>query len=601
VTRTPGPVSSQVDAVAPDQLVAVLRGHGLQPGGLLGVAWSPYGVGLAHAGRLLACEGPAPSTTAALREVVAGLRPRLVWWSAREAAPLLGGAGAGPTTWVPSTWDVGASHRLLHGGSAHEPALVWAVARGLDPEDRPRTGQLDLLAGGPDAGDPADPEEPVRPDGHLRPGWSTAGPPTPRAAARWAALALEVQAAHAAALGSSPDGRPAAAGPRLAVLTAWSESAAELLAVELGLRGLPLDRAVAEELVAERVGPRPADAAQAAELRAGRDDAVRRLVPGGDRTDLRNPAQVRELLARVGIDVPDTRSGRLEPFRGTHPVVGALLDWRKAERIATTYGFGWLDRDLGADGRLRGQWTGCDGAAGRMTASAGLHNMPAELRPAVAAEPGHLLVRADLGQVEPRVLAAVSGDAALARATADDDLYAPVAARLGVERPVAKVAVLAAMYGQTSGAAGEALRGLERAYPVAMGYLRTAHEAGAAGTDVHTYGGRRVRMWRPADEVEPAVAAARGRFARNAVVQGAAAELFKMWAVSVRAALPAGAEIVLCLHDELLVQVPEGAAPEVVELLHRVLAGAAGRWAAGSGVRFVADVAVVRRWSDAKA
>ena len=99
------------------------------------------------------------------------------------------------------------------------------------------------------------------------------------------------------------------------------------------------------------------------------------------------------------------------------------------------------------------------------------HNLPVPLRPAVAAEPGFVFVRADLGQIEPRVLAAVSGDAAFAEATLADDLYAPVAAKLRVERSVAKIAVLAAMYGQRSGAAGEALRDLQRAYPVAMGLL----------------------------------------------------------------------------------------------------------------------------------
>jgi DNA polymerase-1 len=589
--------------VSPAELTAALEATGAGPGRPLGVAWSraPYGVGLAYGDTLLCCAGTPDETTAALRRAVTELRPRLVWWSARDATPLLlaGDAGA-PAPWVPSTWDVAASHRLLHGGTAGDPAVVWAVARGLDPDDRPRTGQLDLLAAGPDAGDPADPDEPVRPDGHLRPGWVAAGPSTPARAARWAAAALTVQATHQEQLAALPDRRAAPGVPGLAVLTAWSESAAELLAVELGLRGLPVDRATAEQLVGDRVGGRPADAAEAAGGRARRDDEVRRLVTGADDVDLRNPAQVRELLGRVGIDLPDTRSWRLKPFRGTHPVVAALLDWRKAERIATTYGYGWLDRDLGPDGRLRGTWTGCDGAAGRMTASAGLHNMPAELRPAVTAEPGHVLVRADLGQIEPRVLAAVSGDPALARATADDDLYAPVAQRLAVERPVAKVAVLAAMYGQTSGAAGEALRGLEQAYPVAMGYLRAAHESGAAGTDVRTYGGRRVRMWPLPEPVEPAAAAARGRFARNAVVQGAAAELFKMWAVSVRAGLPAGSEVVLCLHDELLVQVREADAETVVAALHAVLGSTAARWAAGSGVRFVAEVAVVHRWSDAK-
>ncbi|MGH8895073.1 MAG: DNA polymerase, partial [Actinomycetes bacterium] len=201
--------------------------------------------------------------------------------------------------------------------------------------------------------------------------------------------------------------------------------------------------------------------------------------------------------------------------------------------------------------------------------------------------------------VEPRVLAAVSGDPALAAATADPDLYAPVAARLGCDRPTAKVAVLAAMYGQTSGTAGEALRGLERAYPVAMDYLRSADERGRAGEDVRTYGGRLVRMWQ-LERPDPPAVAARGRFARNAVVQGAAAELFKMWAVSVRAALPPGAEVVLCLHDELLVHAPAEAADDVVALLSEALALTAARWAAGSGVRLVADVSVVARWSDAK-
>jgi DNA polymerase-1 len=371
--------------------------------------------------------------------------------------------------------------------------------------------------------------------------------------------------------------------------------------VALTATGLPLDRAVAERLIEERVGPRADDPAAAAEQRARRDDEVRDLVPGAHDTDLRNPAQVRELLARIGIDVPDTRSWRLEAFRATHPAVEALLAWRKAERIATTYGYTWLDRHVAPDGRLRGAWTGSDGAAGRMTAQAGLHNLPAELRPAVVAEPGYVFVRADLGQIEPRVLAAVSGDAAFAEATLDADLYSPVAARLGCDRPTAKVAVLAAMYGQTSGAAGEALAGLDRAYPVAMRHLRAAEDEGRAGRDVRTYGGRLVRMWPLPEPTDPAALTGRGRYARNAVVQGSAAELFKMWAVTVRAGLAGtGGEIVLCLHDELLLHVPEAQATETMALVRDALAQSAATWAAGSPVRFVVDVAVVRRWSDAK-
>jgi DNA polymerase-1 len=325
------------------------------------------------------------------------------------------------------------------------------------------------------------------------------------------------------------------------------------------------------------------------------------LGPGGAGVDLRNPAHVLAALRGLGFDLPDTRAHRLERLRDAHPAVAALLLWRKAERLATTYGYPWLDEHVGPDGRLRGAWSSADAAAGRMTAQAGLHNLPAELRPAVAAEPGHVLVRADLGQVEPRVLAAVSRDPGLVAATRDEDLYAPVAAALGADRPTAKIAVLAAMYGQTSGAAGEALRRMERAYPRALAYLRAAEEAGKEGRDVRTYGGRLVRISDLAPVEPGAATAARGRFARNAVVQGAAAELFKAWAATVRAGL-AGTDgrIVLCLHDELLLHVPESDADRAAALLDSALQQTAARWASGSGVRFVADVSVVRRWSEAK-
>ena len=105
------------------------------------------------------------------------------------------------------------------------------------------------------------------------------------------------------------------------------------------------------------------------------------------------------------------------------------------------------------DSRLRGEWASSDGAAGRMSASAGLHNLPSTMRPVVAAEPGHRIVRADLGQIE-LALAAVSGDRRLIDATRQDDLYAPIARALGVERDIAKVAVLGAMWRATGESAG---------------------------------------------------------------------------------------------------------------------------------------------------
>ncbi|WP_407659758.1 DNA polymerase, partial [Kineococcus indalonis] len=499
------------------------------------------------------------------------LRPRWTWWSAAGTAAPLVRAGVH----LARCHDVAAVHRLLAGGGRDDPGAAWAGAHGL-PEPAPPapgraaghgTGLLDLdgtLTG--DAG-------PVDEHDQLAAGWvdgRALGPDVEpaerlRRAARWAVLALHTAAGQQRALAALADPRPQPVPPALALQTAWSESAAALLAVELEVTGLPVDRAAAEAVVAAEVGPRPRGPAGEEVARAARDAPVHALLGP---VDLRNPAAVLAALRSLGFDLPDTRAWRLERLRGAHPVVEALLRWRRAERVATTYGYGWLDRHVGADGRLRGAWSASDGGAGRMTAQAGLHSLPAELRPAVAAEPGHALVRADLGQVEPRVLAAVSGDEALAAAAREDDLYAPVASALGADRATAKVAVLAAMYGQTSGAAGEALRRMERAYPVALAFLRAAEEDGRAGRDVRTWGGRRVRTGGGADarpDLPEEALAARGRFARNAVVQGAAAELFKAWAATVRAGLAgaggAGAggagRVVLCLHDELLLHVPQ--------------------------------------------
>jgi DNA polymerase I len=484
------------------------------------------------------------------------VRPRWAVWS-QETAQALVGHGIRLAT----CWDVAAVHRLLFGGWRADPGYAWACLHGQAPDEVPAVASApDLFSAADDA-----PDAPV-----LE-----------------AAAALEAARLQLASLTEQGGARR--------VSTARCESTAELLCAELSADGLPVDRTAAEKLLAEITGPRPRGPADAAAIRAARDERVMRHVPAGAAADLRSPAQVKALLATAGIDVPDTRAGRLEQFRETSPLVAALLEWRKAERFATTYGYAWLDEHLGADGRLRGAWTGSDGAAGRMTASSGLHNMPAVLRRAVLAQDGHLLVRADLGQIEPRVLAAVSGDGALGAATAADDMYLPVAAELGVDRPTAKVAMIAAMYGQTTGHGGVAARRMRAAYPVAMGYLDGADRSARAGRDLRTYGGRLLRMSGGGNE------AARGRYGRNAVVQGAAAELFKMWAVTVRArTAPLGARIVLCLHDELLLHVPAGRAEQAAQLVGGCLSEATARWAPGGRVRFIADITIAGSWADAK-
>jgi DNA polymerase I len=561
----------------------------VERGELLGLAIAPA-LGAAIVGR----SGAQPivldlgEMAAEVRRLDEQFRPRWVVWSQQTAATLVA-----QSVRLTACWDIAAVHRMLVGGWRAEPARAWATAHDLPFDRIPANSPADLFNQRDDTAAPG----PIRADGFLDPAWAEGGwAESLDRLITWAELALDVAELQRTLL--------AAIGDR-AVATARSESTAELLCAELASDGLPIDLPVVEALIAAAAGARPRSPTHAAEVRAERDHEVLRHWPHAVAIDLRNPAQVKSMLRAIGFELPDTRAWRLDELRGQHPLIDALLVWRKAERISTTYGYAWLDANVGADGRLRGDWSGSDGAAGRMTATVGLHNMPAQLRSAVAAEPGWVFVRADLGQIEPRVLAAVSGDRAFAAAAVGSDLYAPVAEQLGVDRATAKVAVLGAMYGQTTGHGAQALRRLRQTYPVAMKYLDDADIAGQGGRDLRTYGGRLIRLGAGGGQDDSASdarsrSAARGRYARNALVQGAAAELFKVWAVTVRARIQAfGARIVLCLHDELLVHTPVAHADAVALLLDECLAEAAHRWAPQTTVRFIAETTIIERWSDA--
>jgi DNA polymerase-1 len=135
-----------------------------------------------------------------------------------------------------------------------------------------------------------------------------------------------------------------------------------------------------------------------------------------------------------------------------------------------------------------------------------------------------------------------------------------------------------------------------------MAYLRSAESCARERHPVRTWGGRLVRFGDPdtAAAEQPAQLAARGRYGRNAVIQGAAAELFKAWAATVRHGVASlDGRIVLCLHDELVLHVPESVVGEASELLTDALASMTSWWAAGSGVRFVAEVTSGTNWADA--
>ncbi|MDQ2958585.1 MAG: hypothetical protein M3Y42_16690, partial [Actinomycetota bacterium] len=155
---------------------------GFERGDRLALSLAADAAGLAWPGGscALTCDDP----VAQIAAIEAELRPRWVWWSADTALQL---ARAGVR--VATCWDLVAVHRLLFGGWRAEPALIWAALHDLPAESLPGVGQLDLL--GQDGEEGTDPENPVRPDGHLRPEWSVTGwRRDPARLVRWAATAL---------------------------------------------------------------------------------------------------------------------------------------------------------------------------------------------------------------------------------------------------------------------------------------------------------------------------------------------------------------------------------------------------------------------------
>jgi DNA polymerase-1 len=407
--------------------------------------------------------------------------------------------------------------------------------------------------------------------------------------------------------------RIAAAGhPGRFRLLVAAESAGALIGAEMGHAGLPWRADVHDELLRELLGPpQPVGPPRRlAELTAEINAAfgVRGLHPD-------SPAEVVRAFARAGVEVPNTRAWVLRKVE--HPAVRPLLEYKELYRIWTAHGWTWRDAWV-SGGRFRPEYVPGGVVSGRWaTRGGGALQVPKVVRRAVIADPGWQFVVADAGQLEPRMLAAVSGDERLAAAGAAGDLYAALATdSFDGDRARAKLALLGAMYGQTGGAAIPALAVLRQRYPTAFEYVEAAARTGEAGGLVRSWLGRTCppasTAWRDAglDPPEEAGSAepqggasgrARGRFTRNFVIQATAAEWALVLLATLRTALEGSkAELVLFVHDEVVVHCPAEESAQVVAAVH-ASAAEAGRLLFGeTTVRFPLDVSVVGAYADAK-
>ncbi len=420
------------------------------------------------------------------------------------------------------------------------------------------------------------------------------------------------------ALGSATD--PA----RLRLLLA-AESAGALLAAELHAAGLPWRRGIHERILEDVLGERgPAGGVPTRIREVG---AVVRAALEDPAASLDSQPKLLRSLHRVGVMAQSTSRWELAEY--DHAVIAPLLEYKKLTRLASANGWAWLEEWAPA-GRFRPVYVPGGVVTGRGASSGGGGlQLPPMRRPALHADDGWTLVVADAAQLEPRVLAAMAGDLQLADAARGRDLYDGIVSSGTVStRAEAKVAMLGAMYGATTGDSGRLVPALRRAYPRAMALVDDAARVGDDGGVVTTWLGRSSpppsERWRElqgqasdsdaseADQTRARRASRdRGRFTRNFVVQGTAAEWALAWLAGVRTALqelpecPTAEAAVasgavfsrrahLCffLHDEIIVHTPAAHADRVAEIVRSAAASAAHLLFGGFPIDFPLDLRI---------
>jgi DNA polymerase-1 len=362
-----------------------------------------------------------------------------------------------------------------------------------------------------------------------------------------------------------------------------------------------------------------------------------RDVVGRDDLNINSPIQLRELLyaapptGRGLTPVKKTKTGAstdaatLEKLRDQWPeFIGPLLQFREVEKLRGTYGEGLLG-EVAPDGRIHATFNQTVARTGRLSSDRpNLHNIPVRrdegrmFRRAFIPGPGALLLVADYNQIELRCIAHLAADPGLIAAfTSGQDIHNATAARVfGVDpaavtldqRSKAKMVSYGLAYGMEAYGLGQRL-GIPteeaavildayfEAFPNVKAYMdSTVIEARQRGYTETLFGRRRPipellnGNWR--------IRQAGERQAMNAGIQGLAADIFKVALVRIDEALeprPLRSRLVLQVHDEVLVEVPEAERDEVGDLVVELMRGAADL-----DVPLEVNVAWGQTWADAK-
>ncbi len=321
---------------------------------------------------------------------------------------------------------------------------------------------------------------------------------------------------------------------------------------------------------------------------------------------------------------PSTASDVLEGLAHEHPIASRVLDWRQSAKLKNTY-VDALPELAGVDKRLHTTFNPTGSATGRLSSwNPNLQNIPVrtelgrEIRKAFVTEPGWLLVAADYSQIELRILAHMSGDDGLLEAfRSGEDIHTRTASEvLGIpptlvgpsDRHRAKAVNFGIIYGLSAFGLAKQLGIPQRAareyidlyferYSTVRQFIADTIERTRGDGCSRTLFGRR----RPITDLDSRNPSARGlaeRIAVNAPIQGTAADLIKRAMVAADAALRQGgfrARMLLQVHDELLLEVPDDEVDPVSALIKREMEAAADL-----AVPLIADIKAGLNWCDLK-
>lgn len=353
----------------------------------------------------------------------------------------------------------------------------------------------------------------------------------------------------------------------------------------------------------------------------------------GQPFNLGSTKQLGEILfERLGLPVvkktpagkPSTDESVLEKLALDYPLPKVLLQWRGLAKLKSTYTDKLPEMVDPKTGRVHTTYSQAVAITGRLASSdPNLQNIPVRtpegrrIREAFMAPPGHQMMSADYSQIELRIMAHISQDAGLLKAFADgEDVHratasevfgVPIAEVNSEQRRYAKVINFGLIYGMSAFGLAANL-GIERGaaqayidryfarYPGVAAYMeRTRAQAREQGY-VETVFGR--RLWLP--EIGSSNMGRRQmaeRAAINAPMQGTAADLIKLAMIDVHAWLRRenlGARLVMQVHDELVLEVPDA---EVERLKTDLPARMAG--VAQLSVPLLAEVGVGENWEQA--